>query len=80
MRELIRRVRFWVFLNLRFPHKRAELQHDQAIEQSGIVDEVKESRRAITHELADEVFKLDAVMDRLDDKVTDDEEGPSEAG
>jgi hypothetical protein len=59
------RTRLW-FRTLMFHRKAIRLQHDQAIEHSGIVDEVKEHRRAATHELADHVLQLDAATDRLE--------------
>lgn len=60
-----RRARLWA-QTVGLPRRAARLQHDQAVEQAGIVDELKQGRRAITHALADEVLKLDAVTDRLE--------------
>ena len=65
--------RLWV-ASLRFQRLRARLQHDQAVEHGRIVDDVKEARRSITHDLADKVLELDAVTDQLEDQVEDDDD------
>ena len=65
--------RLWM-AGLRFQRLRARLQHDQAVEHGRIVDDVKEGRRSITHDLADKVLELDAVTDQLEDQVEDDDD------
>lgn len=74
MKKLVRRARLWA-ATLRLSQRRARLQHDQAVESSAIVDEVKKRRRDSTHLLADEIFKLDAVLDGLENKIPEEPDG-----
>ena len=67
------RVKLW-WVTSRLPHRARRLQHDQAVEAGGIVDEVRTRRRLITHDLADKVLELDAVTDQLDEIRGDEHE------
>lgn len=67
------------FAGMRFARLRARLQHDQAVEHGHIVNDVREGRRAVTHELADQVLQLDAVTDQLENHA-DEEEDETDPG
>lgn len=62
------RLRLWLFEN-RFHKKAAVLQHEQVQEQKEIVAEIKRGRRAILHETADIILRLEAVSDALEETL-----------
>lgn len=67
------RLKFWVFEN-RFHKKAVRFQHQQVEEHREILREIRQGRRAILHETADIVLRLQAVTDALEETLegTDD--------
>lgn len=62
------RLRLWVFEN-RFHKRVAALQHEQVLEQHQIVGEIRQGRRAILHQTADIILRLEAVSDALEESL-----------
>lgn len=54
----------------------ARLQHEQAVESRVVVDDVKETRRRATCELADQIFHLHAITESLEEVADDAETDP----
>lgn len=64
------RGRLWMFEN--WFHKRARrLQEEQVKEHKQVLDEMRVRRRGILHDLADEVFRLEAVTESLERSLSD---------
>lgn len=63
--RLVREVRLWMMENW-FRKRVRRLQHQQATEHQKILEDLRASRQGILHNLADEVLRLQAVTDCLE--------------
>lgn len=65
----LRSLRFWWWGNHLAKTGLAGLQHEQALEHHKVVNEVKQSRRRMLHDMADVVLRLESATDDLERAV-----------
>lgn len=70
----LRALRLWVVENRLYKRGYRRLQAQQIEESQEIVGDIRGRRRVMAHELADVIFRLDAVSDRLEQSLEDLEE------
>lgn len=66
-----RTFRLWVVENHLRKRGYRRLQVQQIEESRDLIDDIREKRREMGHELADVIFRLDAVSDRLEQSLED---------
>jgi len=67
----LRTLKLWMVENRLHKWGYRRLQAHQIEESRELVDDIRERRREMTHELADVLLRLDAVSDRLEQSLED---------